>query len=52
MLREHSQDESDLVERDRVFYQIATCEVPEEKRYRPVGFSGVDLGTITTLTDY
>lgn len=52
MLREYSQDESDLVERDRVFYLIATCEVPEEKRYGPVGFSGVDLSIVTTLTDY
>ncbi|WP_240204325.1 RNA-guided endonuclease InsQ/TnpB family protein [Streptomyces actuosus] len=55
MLREHRQGESDLVERDGVFYLIATCEVPEEKSYEPDGFIGVDLGVVdiaTTSTGY
>ncbi|MEI5522356.1 transposase [Streptomyces brasiliscabiei] len=55
MLREHRQGESDLIERDGVFYLIATCEVPEEKQYEPDGFIGVDLGIVniaTTSTGY
>lgn len=55
MLREHRQGESDLVERDGVFYLIATCEVPGEKQYEPDGFIGVDLGIVniaTTSTGY
>ncbi|MFE1437183.1 RNA-guided endonuclease InsQ/TnpB family protein [Streptomyces sp. NPDC058739] len=55
MLREHRQGESDLVERDGVFYLIATCEVPEAETYEPDGFIGVDLGIVniaTTSTGY
>lgn len=44
MLPEHRQGESDLVERDGVFYLVATCDVPEAERYEPDGFIGVDLG--------
>ncbi|MER5754963.1 transposase [Streptomyces sp. NPDC002088] len=55
MLREHRQGESDLVERDGVFYLLATCEVPEGKQYEPESFIGVDLGIVniaTTSTGY
>ncbi|MFF4137514.1 RNA-guided endonuclease InsQ/TnpB family protein [Streptomyces mirabilis] len=43
-LRAHRQGESDLVERDGVFYLVATCDVPEAGQYEPDGFIGVDLG--------
>ncbi len=55
MLREHRKGEADLIERDGVFYLIATCEVPEAERYKPDGFIGVDLGIVniaTTSTGY
>ncbi|MGW7202846.1 RNA-guided endonuclease InsQ/TnpB family protein [Streptomyces sp. NPDC054837] len=54
-LRAHRQGESDLIERDGVFYLIATCEVPEAEQYEPDGFIGVDLGIVniaTTSTGY
>ncbi|MGI5231583.1 hypothetical protein [Actinoallomurus sp. CA-142502] len=34
-LRAYRQGESDLVQRDGVFYLIATCEVPEAERHEP-----------------
>ncbi|MFE1076501.1 RNA-guided endonuclease InsQ/TnpB family protein [Streptomyces sp. NPDC058783] len=55
MLREYRKGESDLVERDGVFYLVATCEVPEAESYEPGGFVGVDLGIAniaTTSTGY
>ncbi|QBI54605.1 hypothetical protein [Streptomonospora litoralis] len=55
MLIEHRQGESDLVERDGVFYLMATCEVAEAEQYEPDGFIGVDLGIAniaTTSTGY
>ncbi|MGP8299775.1 RNA-guided endonuclease InsQ/TnpB family protein [Streptomyces inhibens] len=54
-LRDHRQGESDLIERDGVFYLIATCEVPEAEQYEPGRFIGVDLGIVnlaTTSTGY
>ncbi|MER7693563.1 transposase [Streptomyces sp. NPDC097610] len=54
-LREYRKGESDLIERDGVFYLIATCEVPEAETYEPDGFIGVDLGIVniaTTSTGY
>ncbi|TQN30347.1 IS605 OrfB family transposase [Haloactinospora alba] len=54
-LQQHRQGESDLIERDGVFYLIATCEVPEGEQYEPDGFIGVDLGIAniaTTSTGY
>ncbi|MFE6903694.1 RNA-guided endonuclease InsQ/TnpB family protein [Streptomyces sp. NPDC057717] len=54
-LREYRKGESDLIERDGVFYLIATCEVPEAEAYEPDGFIGVDLGIVniaTTSTGY
>ncbi|QBI55649.1 hypothetical protein [Streptomonospora litoralis] len=50
MLVEHSQGESDLVERGGVFYLMATCEVPEAEQYEPDGFIGVDLGIANIAT--
>lgn len=44
MLQAHRQGESDLIERDGMFYLIATCEVPEAEQYAPDSFIGVDLG--------
>ncbi|MFC5718938.1 RNA-guided endonuclease InsQ/TnpB family protein [Streptomyces gamaensis] len=56
MLREHRKGESDLIERDGVFYLIATCDVPEKPlNDDPAGFVGVDLGIVsiaTTSTGY
>lgn len=57
-LREYRKGESDLIERDGVFYVIAVCEVPEAEQYEPDGFVGVDLGIAnianiaTTSTGY
>ncbi|WP_433188351.1 RNA-guided endonuclease InsQ/TnpB family protein [Actinoallomurus sp. CA-150999] len=51
----HRKGESDLVERDGVFYLIATCEVPEAETCEPGEFIGVDLGIVniaTTSTGY
>lgn len=44
MLQAHRQGESDLIQRDGVFYLVATCDVPEAAQYEPDGFIGVDLG--------
>ncbi|MFE5596224.1 RNA-guided endonuclease TnpB family protein, partial [Streptomyces sp. NPDC056549] len=55
MLREHRKGESDLIERDGVFYLIAVCDIPEPEVYEPDGFIGVDLGIVniaTTSTGY
>ncbi|WP_327412211.1 RNA-guided endonuclease InsQ/TnpB family protein [Streptomyces sp. NBC_01233] len=55
MLREHRKGESDLIERDGVFYLIAVCDIPEAEQYEPDGFIGVDLGIAniaTTSTGY
>lgn len=56
MLREHRKGESDLIERDGVFYLVAVCEVPENPlNENPAGFVGVDLGITniaTTSTGY
>ncbi|MEV0399016.1 transposase [Actinoallomurus sp. NPDC050550] len=51
----HRKGESDLVERDGVFYLIATCEMPEPETGEPDTFIGVDLGIVniaTTSTGY
>ncbi|MFE6800309.1 RNA-guided endonuclease InsQ/TnpB family protein [Streptomyces sp. NPDC057681] len=50
MLRDHRQGESDLIERDGVFYLIATCDVPEAEQYEPDHFIGVDLGIANIAT--
>ncbi|MCX5328303.1 transposase [Streptomyces sp. NBC_00140] len=55
VLQQYRKGESDLIERDGVFYLIATCEVPEAATYEPDGFIGVDLGIVniaTTSTGY
>ncbi|MEV0404459.1 transposase, partial [Actinoallomurus sp. NPDC050550] len=46
----HRKGESDLVERDGVFYLVATCEVPEAETGEPDGFVGVDLGIVNIAT--
>ncbi|WP_405783971.1 transposase [Streptomyces sp. NBC_01378] len=54
-LRDYRKGEADLLERDGVFYLIATCDVPEAEGYEPDGFIGVDLGIVniaTTSTGY
>ncbi|WP_210435378.1 transposase [Saccharopolyspora sp. ASAGF58] len=54
-LREHRRGESDLIQRDGVFYLVATCEVPEAGQFEPERFIGVDLGIAniaTTSTGY
>ncbi|MGI5136049.1 RNA-guided endonuclease InsQ/TnpB family protein [Streptomyces sp. CA-106110] len=54
-LQQYRKGETDLIERDGVFYLIATCEVPEAAPYEPGGFTGVDLGIVniaTTSTGY
>ena len=55
MLREYRRGESDLIERDGVFYLVAVCDIPERDLYEPAGFVGVDLGIVniaTTSTGY
>ncbi|WP_033221157.1 RNA-guided endonuclease InsQ/TnpB family protein [Streptomyces virginiae] len=55
MLREHRKGESDLIERDGVFYLVAVCDIPEPELHEPDGFVGVDLGIVnlaTTSTGY
>ncbi|MCQ1582093.1 RNA-guided endonuclease InsQ/TnpB family protein [Streptomyces parvus] len=55
ILREHRKGESDLIERDGVFYLIAVCDIPEPQVFEPAGFVGVDLGIVniaTTSTGY
>ena len=55
MLQEHRQGECDLIEREGVFYLLATCEVPQAQQYEPGAFIGVDLGIAniaTTSTGY
>ncbi|MEV7404897.1 transposase [Streptomyces sp. NPDC091267] len=56
MLREYRKGESDLIERDGVFYLIAVCEIPAAQvNENPSGFIGVDLGIVniaTTSTGY
>ncbi len=55
VLQHYREGESDLIERDGVFYLLATCEVPEAEQYEPEGFIGVDLGIVniaTTSTGY
>lgn len=52
-LREHRKGESDLIERDGVFYLIAVCEIPETPiNENPFGFIGVDLGIVNIATTY
>ncbi|MGW9594976.1 RNA-guided endonuclease InsQ/TnpB family protein [Streptomyces chartreusis] len=50
VLQQYRKGESDLIERDGVFYLIATCEVPEAETYEPDGFIGVDLGIVNIAT--
>ncbi|MDQ0595880.1 putative transposase [Streptomyces canus] len=50
VLQQYRKGESDLIERDGVFYLIATCEVPEAETYEPDGFIGVDLGIVNIVT--
>ncbi|MFF4419668.1 RNA-guided endonuclease InsQ/TnpB family protein [Streptomyces sp. NPDC001549] len=56
MLREYRKGESDLIERNGMFYLIAVCEIPEAPvNENPSGFIGVDLGIVniaTTSTGY
>ncbi|MFE2540447.1 RNA-guided endonuclease InsQ/TnpB family protein [Actinacidiphila glaucinigra] len=54
-LQQYRKGESDLIERDGIFYLVAVCEVPEAVPYEPVGIIGVDLGIVniaTTSTGY
>ncbi|MFE5861884.1 RNA-guided endonuclease InsQ/TnpB family protein [Streptomyces virginiae] len=50
MLREHRKGESDLIERDGVFYLFAVCDIPEPELHEPDGFVGVDLGIVNLAT--
>ncbi|WP_328754069.1 transposase [Streptomyces sp. NBC_00269] len=50
VLQQYRKGESDLIERDGVFYLIATCDVPEAEAYEPDGFIGVDLGIVNIAT--
>lgn len=45
-LRQHRQGETDLVYRDRKWFLIATCDVPDAAPFVPHGFVGVDLGIV------
>ncbi|MFE9045682.1 RNA-guided endonuclease InsQ/TnpB family protein [Streptomyces sp. NPDC007818] len=50
MLREHRKGESDLIERDGVFYLTATLDICEPEMYELAGFVGVDLGIVNIAT--
>ncbi|MFE2142227.1 RNA-guided endonuclease InsQ/TnpB family protein [Streptomyces sp. NPDC059456] len=51
MLREHRKGESDLIERDGLFYLVAVCDIPEKSvNENPAGFVGVDLGIVNIAT--
>lgn len=55
VLQHYRKGESDLIERDGIFYLTATCEIPEAETYEPDRFIGVDLGIVniaTTSTGY
>ncbi len=49
-LQRYRKGETDLIQRDGVFYLIATCEVGEAEPYEPDGFIGVDLGIANIAT--
>ncbi|MBB4932464.1 IS605 OrfB family transposase [Lipingzhangella halophila] len=49
-LRQYRKGESDLIQRDGVFYLVAVCEVGEAEPYEPDAFIGVDLGIATIAT--
>ncbi|MCP3755938.1 transposase [Streptomyces sp. TBY4] len=51
LLAAHRRGESDLLQRDGVWFLLATCEVPEaELNADPVDFLGVDLGIVNIAT--
>lgn len=51
MLAQHRRGESDLLQRDGMWFLNATCEVPErELNTDPVDFLGVDLGIVNIAT--
>jgi IS605 OrfB family transposase len=43
--------ETDLVYRDRVFYLLTTCEIPDPPASQPTGVLGVDLGIRNLAVD-
>ncbi|NGN66362.1 IS200/IS605 family element transposase accessory protein TnpB [Streptomyces sp. A7024] len=49
-LREYRKGESDLVHRDGKWFLVAVCEVPEEPRFEPVDWIGVDRGIANLAT--
>jgi IS605 OrfB family transposase len=50
ILREYRRGESDLLERDGVFYLLTVYDLPESQQYEPKGFLGVDLGIANIAT--
>lgn len=51
LLALHRQGESDLLERDGMWFLNATCEIPEaELNAVPVDFLGIDLGIVNIAT--
>lgn len=46
----HRKGESDLVQRGRTWFLVATCEVPEPEVYEPVDWVGVDRGIVNLAT--
>ncbi|MER6994440.1 transposase [Streptomyces sp. NPDC000410] len=49
-LVQYRRGESDLVHRDGKWFLIAICEVPEQPRYEPVDWIGVDRGIVNLAT--
>ncbi|MEU6676056.1 transposase [Streptomyces sp. NPDC046925] len=49
-LADHRKGESDLVQRGRAWFLVATCDVPEPEVYEPIGWIGVDRGIVNLAT--
>ncbi|MEV8315497.1 transposase [Streptomyces sp. NPDC059900] len=49
-LADYRKGESDLVQRGRAWFLVATCDVPEPEVYEPVGWIGVDRGIVNLAT--
>jgi IS605 OrfB family transposase len=50
LLAAHRQGETGLARRDGMWFLVATCDVPEEPGFEPVGWLGVDLGIVNVAT--
>jgi putative transposase len=49
-LTEYRRGETDLIYRDRTWFLVATCDIPESETYEPVDWMGVDRGIVNLAT--